>query len=354
MKLPRVTLLKALETIAPALSTSNLIPILNHIWFTGTSLLCFNDQIALSVPLKTDFKGAVPSTLLTLLKNSGAKEVEFVPGEDHELEIKAAKARLRLSTMTPEGFIFKIPESKKRSMLSNSGDFAKALGACLRSIGADASVPEQMGITLIPNSKQLHLYATNDVTLSHVRVQVKDQPKKRCILPTEFCRQFVALVKGANPVSLEISDDYALAKLGDVTLFGRLVASDHPLDFDTILKDGFPDFGKSDKLPKTPAGIRFALERATIITSSRLEPTKTKFVVQGESMEMISASDRGTVNDRLMADKNQKAVKIRLDPNWLKAGLTYDEDERFLLTNRCAIIYDTAIDAVFMVAGAEE
>jgi hypothetical protein len=61
-------LIRALETVEPALAINQLIPLLTHYWFTGKSLIGYNGSIALQVPFQTDFRGAVPGKVLELLK----------------------------------------------------------------------------------------------------------------------------------------------------------------------------------------------------------------------------------------------------------------------------------------------
>src|ERR1700757_1851266 len=92
----RKEILDKVQTVSPALANNDLVPVLSHLWFTGTSLMAYNDQIAISVPCKTDFKVAVPgATFISLLKNTIAKEIELSVAND-EMQIKAASSRLKL------------------------------------------------------------------------------------------------------------------------------------------------------------------------------------------------------------------------------------------------------------------
>jgi hypothetical protein len=63
-------LISVLETVQPAVAINRLIPLLTHYWFTGTHVMGYNGQIALQVPFRTDFRGAVPGQVLELLKRA--------------------------------------------------------------------------------------------------------------------------------------------------------------------------------------------------------------------------------------------------------------------------------------------
>src|SRR5215472_8801178 len=131
----RKQFLDKLELVGKALATSDTVPILNHIWFTGTQATAYNGQIAISVPCKTDFSGAVPGEILIkLMRNSKAKAVEFASTQK-EVSIKAASAKLKLAMMPPSNFIFEMPAPTNKPIVVSSKSISifEALKLCLQS-----------------------------------------------------------------------------------------------------------------------------------------------------------------------------------------------------------------------------
>lgn len=344
----RKKLLESLDIIEPAISEGGVIPILGTIWFTGKDLMAFNDNIAISIPFKSTFKGAVAPTLIELLRNSGAEMVQFDDLSGSSLKIKVGKASFNLPAMPPNSFIFKMPEENEEYVCDQASvkDFIEGIEACLRSVGSDPSHPDQLGVTVIPmkSEKELHLFATNDITLSHAVVKVRKLASKRFILSTEFCKQLVKLPKD-DPVTICVRyNEYSLAYNDKIELYGRLVNSENPLNFAEIIKRGYPEYSSSKKLPKIPKGLEMVLERAVIITNSKLQPSRTAISIQNGKINLVSESDRGIVKDQLFATDQQPNLDIKIDLVHLKKGLKFDYDNECLLfTKRCAVIKDRNI-----------
>ena len=359
----RKDLLDKLVTVSPALASTDLIPILTHFWFDGGSLVAYNDQIGISVPFETDIEGAVPgATLLNLLKTTsrGITKVVFSMKEA-VLEVAAGRARMKLALMPPKDFegIFEMPEAgEDRICLESDKEFLDAIETCLRSVGNNTGQPDQLGITLIskPKEKVLHLYATNSTTLSFSKVKVNGKVNfTRIILPTAFCTQLLKLgriMPEKEAFHLEVlEDDGVLFAARDVWLFGRLVESAQPLNFEGILDHHYPAELEQKMIDVTDLQLRLqrALERAVIITDSTTDQGTTVLYVEKDEptvLRFLSETDRGVVKDSIVLtkptgnkkDKPQKhpVVSVRLEPKQLKAGLGFFD--RMLVTKSCVIM----------------
>lgn len=211
----------------------------------------------------------------------------------------------------------------------------------MRSVGTDPSVVEQMGLTLIPDktANAIHIYSTNDHTLSYSKVLVNTPLKQRVILSADFCRQLLSVSKMRDGrINLYINDDHALVTCDDIILYGRLLRSDTPLEFVGIMDDHLPGFERSGikaaKLVELPKGLRPVLERAVIIANSKMEPTKTTVTVNDGMIKFFSSSDRGEVNDKLRLP-GCSDVSVKLDPVWLKIGAEGADD--MMVSDRCAV-----------------
>lgn len=335
----RKELLAKLTTISPALSHTDLVPVMTHFWFTGNEIMAYNDQIAISVPFKSDVTGAVPGeTLLALLKNSKAVSLEMLPLDGGNLQIKAASSRFKLALLPDDSFVFDMPETKDEPLpIKDKKQFLDCIDTCMRSVGADTAVADQLGITLIPEGDKLGAYATNNQTLSYARINLNGKAglKKRVILPGQFCEQLLRLGRGAKQIHLEINDKYALFVGGGTTMFGRLIQSDRPINFVSIVENNFSE-ADYKKLVPIPSKMRLILERAMVITDSSTDQGRTSISVKGGVMKFASKTPRGEVHDELEVGRNQPDASIRVRPKFLKDG--YGFFDKMLITEPCVVM----------------
>jgi DNA polymerase III sliding clamp (beta) subunit (PCNA family) len=339
----REELLAALDTVSPALSDNALIQILTHFMFDGDRVLAFNDRIALETPCKTDFRGAVPGkTLIALLRTSGAKDV-VLEAKDDELHIKAGAGRFKLPLTIPETLVFEMPKPSK-DVVKLPASFLDGLSNCMKSVSIDTSIPDQLGITMIPQKDQTLMFSTNNHTICHSIV--KTPIKSRVILPAQFCEQVQRLCKGEKEVTICFNTDHVLLTVEKTKLFGRLVDSSHPLDYQDMLKHAMPD---KIKLFKIHDGLKHMVDRAIIITESVTGKSNTRIMVSNNDMVLYSFSpDKGEVRDRYGIKEGHPDVSLHIDPKHLKAGL--EKFENMAVTEDCIIMKDGA--HIYLIAAA--
>jgi DNA polymerase III sliding clamp (beta) subunit (PCNA family) len=334
----RKDLVDKLSLVQPALSANELIPILNHVWFTKTHMMTYNDQIAISVPCKTDFAGAAPgSVLIELMRNSKAKDVEFLPVDD-ELQIKAASSKFKLGLLPAKDFVFEMPKPSNQVMKVNTKEFLECIATCLRSVSADTSVPDQLGVTLIYKPHTLLLCSTNHATMSSAKIKMPTPPpfKDRVILSTPFCEQLLRIAGPSINTSIEIHEDYSLATTAKgVTLFGRLIEVPQPLDFVSLFNHHIPKEYPTKRIP-IPTKMRLILERAIIITDSATDQTTTAITVKEGRARFVSKSARGEVIDSMQVGETQHDTTISLNCKHVKAGM--GSFDNMLVTEDCLIM----------------
>lgn len=334
----RQELIDKLQLAAPALSSTDLVPVLQHFWFQQDTLTCYNDQIGIQTSLKSGFTGAIPSTLISLLSASRAKDVEFDYQKDGTLTVKAASSRFKLPYLTEKSMdIFTMPEPTNEKLPVDMNAFLDAIESCSRSLKEDTSMPDSLGITLAYNNKAIDLYATNDSTISTARVKTKQELKDfRVVISGEFCRQMLSLSKLDGSKALEIHDDYSLFTCGDNILFGRLVDVQRPLDFESVIDTSFPVEAEK-QLVAVPSKLELILDRAVVITESKQDRPKTTISIKGGIAKFFSQStDKGEVHDTCQLEQNQPDVEVSIDPRLFRAGFgAYD---KMLLTEQCLVM----------------
>lgn len=346
----RQAFLDKLEIVQPALSAHRLLPVMTHLWFTGDTLLAYNDVISISTPLKTEFIGAVPGdTLISLMKALRAKSLEFKEEED-VLHVKASSSRLKLALLPKDQFIFEMPKpsGKEHQLNVDMVKFIELIELCLGSAGNDSTKPDQLGVTLQQIGDDLYLFATDDSTIASAHLSCKGKVpfKERAILPVAFCEQMIRLCRGHKSPTLEIhgGENYALIVAGSNQLFGRLVEPEHPIKFQGMIKHHFPDSAK-DQVVNIPSKLQLILDRAVVITDAAVERNYSTISVTDGVMKFFSKSERGQISDTVQVDGHPE-MKVNIEPKLLKAA--WGKFEKMLMTDDCAIF--TRNDAMYLVA----
>lgn len=328
----RLELTSKLETIAPALLPDAIVPAMSQVWFRGNHAMAYNDTIALSVPLETDFTGAVPGeTLIKVLKKSLAKQVELT-AMGPALEVKAARTRLKLALSDPESFIFTMPKTEKYWGLDfdYGQKFIQALEHLMLSVGDDPLQPDQCGVTIIQDHQDTLLYTTNRSTIAHAKITnlllLKDGA--RVILPTAFCQQILKL-REAEAMGLYIGEEHACFYAGKVELWGRLLTSKDPLDFVAVTKRFLPE--KLELVP-VPTNLARIVERILVVSDDKEASMRMSVKDSRCSFELSSA--RGEILDSVPLPDHPD-VTAMVKPKWVKPVCDFTS---MSLTERCLIM----------------
>jgi DNA polymerase III sliding clamp (beta) subunit (PCNA family) len=343
----RVDLVECVDLVSPALANHDIIPILNHIWLTGSSMMAYNDAIAISTRLKTDFECAIQgNTFTSLVKTLRAEEVNLTEEKDN-LRLKAGGVNITFPTMPPSSFIFEMPRPAKDTVGLPEA-FFDGIELCLQSAGTDPSKPEQLGVTLVKAEKFVALFGTNDLTFTYVPLTLKDALpiKDRVTLSTEFCKQAVKIAKDKTS-KIEINDEYSLLASGNVTLFGKLIETDRPIEFHKIINHNVPQDLKKAAIT-IPTRLKEMVERAIIISDVASEKNYTTITVTDDRLRMETKSQlRGEMMDSMKLKEHHPEVTLKIDCRNIKSGI--DIYDKMLITNKCMILTN-ARGAIYMVA----
>lgn len=340
----RADLLDKVETVAPALANNDILPVMKHLWFTGDDVMAYNGHVAISVPCRTEFVGAVPGILfINMLKALSSKEIEF-EDDGKTLHLRGGSSRVKLGTLGKRDFVsmFTMPPGPKEALGCDADKFLAAIDLCVRSLSIDTSVPDQLGITLIPGKRHMAFYATNGSTLSRGEVSLKgDSPwPRRAILPALFCKQLLSFVPKHDKLRLSVNEKFAMyARPDGLRMVGNLVESEKPLSFGDTFDELHPAVS-DDRLYPIAEKMANVIERACIISSSETKAVQMRVTVAKGKATFNTKTPLHGITDTMDMPSKQPDVALMVDPKWIKVGL--DAFSRMLLTPRCFIMESKA------------
>lgn len=360
MPLHRTALIHNLENVEPALSDNAMVPVLSHFWFTGKQLLAYNGTIAIAVPCETEFKGAVPRTMLKMLRTYGGSDIE-VNSAKGTLEVKVGPGKFKLITLPPEDFeeTFTMKAMPKDADEVDADEFIDALRCCLRSVSSDTSRADYQGITVIPRGKGvLWFFSFDRVTISHAIVKGNIYSKDRVILSTEWCKQALALLDANKSATfdLEINEDWSLLRVNvnkdeDVKLFGNNIQPDSPLPFEDVLASSAPKDLEFVKLEDQRVKLTAMLDRARIIASGGVAKVRTKFEVDRGKLFFDTESEIGSATDSVNAFDKHPDVKGSIDPGAVLEGIKHFD--MVAMTETTFVMKTTDGRRMYLVSGTE-
>lgn len=343
----RTEVLDTLSVVHPALAANDLIPVLSHYWFTGDRVMAYNDVIAISTNMETDFAGALKASMLHgHLSKADGKEVEFkVKGDD--VTVKAGRSSLKIPMMPVESFLFEFPEVEESDRIKvDIESMVNAFEVCLQSLGKHISEPERRGITFIPSDeKELELFSTDSVTMSKATLRTKSAHKLRShfTLSEAFCRVALKLLarKGASKSKLYFDDTFSYLELPDGTqLYGRLVDDPSPPDFQKALKNVLPKkFG--NMLVPTPKALPQLLDRAYLVVSKAMNPDTKIMIKEGSSGKAVvkiqAISELGEFSESLSLGTAHPEVSVSVDLSRFRE-CEFSSFEKILFHDTCIVM----------------
>lgn len=333
-------LVGGLKKVSPALASKDFIPVLTHLCFNEGRITAFNDIIGISVvspiehfepQIETVVKGA---PLLGWLSNVIGKEVSLILN-NKGLQLQDKLGKVNFPVLNPSEYFFTLPEKEKGIKIKINQDWIRGFSLTLNSAGDDPSVPERSGIT-IEGKNKIHFYSTDNVTLSHFKLSMKKKKTiDRIILPTSFCENLIRLYNQYKPekgVTMTISEDHVVVNFeNDCWLYGSLIESDKPVDFDRILKRYRKE--KSETAVPISNRLRHILARQEVVREISVDEACT-FAVSEDRLRVEVHSALGKTRD-IIKFKGHESISVRSNPTMISRGVKMCDGIRI---NKRAII----------------
>lgn len=342
-EISRTDLIALATQVKPALATQSHLAVLQHIRFSGERATAFDDITAISVPAPgIELECCVPGDLLLRGLNSFVGKNVALMHDAGKLIVTSGRGRLTLPTLPVKDFPLEEDAQGKPQIIELERAVLAGIEACLFSVGADPTHPEQMGVTLsCPDGRHAVLCSTDNFSMSRYvsTAKIKLPGDSPIILPTFFCEQLLALAKAfpKADIDLEIYPGGIAAQIGKARLFSRMLVEREPYDFEAMFAKRVR-VKELSELPQVPPGMEAALDRALLVLGPEVDKV-TEIRLSDGSVRLLSASGTAEADDRLEVDGDpdfDSPKEIHVDPALMARVLK--RGERFGFLDKAAVV----------------
>jgi DNA polymerase III subunit beta len=286
------TLLKQLQAVNGASSSSTVLPILENFLFEikdGSLTISATDlqtsmTTSLPVESKEDGKVAVPSKiLLETLKTLPDQPVAFsVDVQTFAIEISAGDGKYKLSGENGEDFP-KIPTVENASSVSMPASvLAEAINKTIFAVSNDDLRPAMTGVYCQLSPQNITFVATDAHKLvRYRRNDTKSDAAASFILPKKALTLLKAsLGSDDSAVSLEYNSTSAFFRFGNINLICRLIDERYP-DYEAVIPQSNPN-----KLTLDRSQFLNSLRRVVIFANKTTHQVRLK--INGSELNISS------------------------------------------------------------------
>jgi DNA polymerase-3 subunit beta len=317
------TLLKHLQTISGASSTSTVLPILENFLFDvkeGMLTISATDlqtsmTTSLAIESKETGKIAIPSKiLLDTLKTLPDQPITFIVDDNtFGIEISAGEGKYKLSGENGEDFP-KIPVAENTSTVNiPASALSEAINKCLFAVSNDELRPAMTGVFCQMSSSNVTFVSTDAHKLvRYRRFDVTAEKDASFILP----KKALNLLKSALPnadanVSIDYNSTSAFFSFENIHLVCRLIDERYP-EYEAVIPTNNPN-----KLTVDKSLFSSALRRVVIYANKTTHQVRLK--ITGNELN-ISSEDLDFANEaheRLNCEYEGEDIEIGFNARFL-------------------------------------
>ncbi len=317
------TLLKQLQSVSGALSSSTVLPILENFLFEikdGNLTISATDlqtsmTTSLNVEAKENGRIAIPSRiLLDTLKSLPEQPVAFsVDDQTFAIEINAGDGKYKLSGENGEDFP-KIPVVENASSVNLPASvLAEAINKTIFAVSNDELRPAMTGVYCQLSSQYLTFVATDAHKLvRYRRLDAKADGTTSFILP----KKALTLLKAALPaddvnVSVEYNSTSAFFKFNNINLVCRLIDERYP-DYEAVIPQNNPNKLSIDRVTFLGSLSRVAIYANKTTHQVRLKISGSELHISSEDIDFANEA-----HERLTCQYEGEDLEIGFNARFL-------------------------------------
>lgn len=319
MKLKKADLLQALQAARPALSTKGLVPLLGFFRLTDDQVMACNDSQAITIRCDLDGLDCLlpGEIILRYLTSARGDDVEFEQ-QDSKLKVKCGSSRIELEYQPSADYPFKVPTDGKDVFFPINTDMIKGIEILLEFIGMNVQSAAMAGVTVFND----FMFATDGATITRYELQKACDLKEPLVLPGEFCRHLVSLMKEQDngDLSAAFYKGSFVVNFGDYcTALTKLPQCDIP-EFDRKLRSFTNPDNAWDDGDDIPTGLDASIDLVCIPLASS-DNRVIEVEVEKDSLRLRAKGTNGSALEKVSFTTKSRERLATVDPDLFKRAL---------------------------------
>lgn len=344
MLIEKNILLEGLNFVSKALSTRNIIPILNGIKFDlkkeGLFLTATDNDISIQYFIdKKEIKnieeiGCViiyGKSLLEIIRKLPDTTILIENFENNEVSFKTENSIYNFNCFLQEDFPDIKLEEKKDPIILSSLKFKNIINQTSFACSLQESRPLLTGVNIKIQGNLFECTATDSYRLSKISIELNKiyDSNINIVIPARNINEFVKTIEKDNDLEIHIFSNKILFKHGNLIFQSSLLNGTYPNTDNSIPKEYKYEIELDLK------DFYSILDRASLITQSKdkniidLDLINNNIIIKAFSQEMGKVEEKMEVNN-----KNQNNIKISFSAKYMIEALKiFKEDKILLLLN---------------------
>lgn len=355
MKIDREKLVKALNSIMPAVGKSDSATVFQCVEFSKLSLAACDGVVTISTQMHKEANPGVscfvPAQQLLTLLHSIPDDKVSVEHKGSLLVVKSNKGKIKGKfTVVDEKKHIAVPEFKTTNNSKKLSVFMDAINFCRYNVSHDDTDGQYCGVRL----DGAKVMSTDRYRLSMYSLENKVVGKP-CTVPVEFINLMLKHRSDVLNVRLQAdigkkgtSDKFVVCLKGGTVMHTSLLAGDYH-----NIEEDFPDGGTEFTFVEFPETIKSVLNRhieflrGATLTSKYIEVT-----IDGKICNIVSRTENGDLEERvdLLNDVDVDKFGFHIDPAFWKDvcaicyEFNYSEGRILFLTERLSYLCQEAVE----------
>lgn len=303
----RQELLNVLGNVKPGIASKDIVEAMTYFYFSGSSIITYNDKISIQHPFKTDFSLFVKAKdLYGVISKLSASDVSLTKNGD-KLNIKAKTMNANLAIIKDEEVIKRIDNVQKSldgaEFKPVSDNFCNSISLC--SFASSTQESEQ-SLTCV------HVDGNDCIASDNMRVAhaIMDEPMDEMFIKATEIKNLNAI----NPTEYAVTKSWLHFKNEEDCIFSiRKVDAKFP--------DFLPFFDFEGDSVALPKNIIEGMD-ITSVFADDTTPTINLNFEKGVCIVSVK-SDSGNAKHRSKIDYSGKPINFSINPNFLKEMMVH-------------------------------
>ena len=344
MLIEKKVLLGGLNAVSRALSTRNIIPVLNGIKFDltkkGLYLTATDNDITIQYYIdKKEIKSIddvgvaiiYGKSMLEIVKRLPETDILIETFEGNEVSFKTETSIYNFNCFQEDDFPNVYLDESKDPIMFDSLKLKETINKTAFACSVQESRPLLTGINIKITGDIFECIATDSYRLAKLTYNInrKETENINIVIPSRNINEFVKLLNDEEEVEMNVYSNKVIFRTGNITFQSSLLNGTYPNTDNSIAKEF------QYKLRVDLKNFYSVLDRASLLTQSKDKNIIDMEIVDNKLIIRASSSEMGNVEEKMDIDnETSNNLKISFSAKFMLDALKmFDDEEIYILLN---------------------